>query len=398
MAKHHSRRIYSSEPGRHRCLKARSLSPHRRGYAYAVDRYAWLPDHQQHAAFSLAHADDLIERVGRITLEHTRQGTVTLDNIVSGESVAITVTGVAPLPQAVTRLASDALNQLRSTIEHVLYAEVEYRIDVPLTSGQARSVAMPCTLSADKLQEWAKKRGVGVLQPGTDLYRRIADLQPFQRKDSQAHPLKVLVEHTNYSKHRTPSVAAVLVGAFIPDQHSDDIQVAEPPNRPIQTGDILARLPVGRVTEGNLWPQISIQRPHTQSWHIVVHELRDLEAWVRRIALPILIAGTTDITPLPPHLDITVGYSDFRAALATAGTTPAAARLDRLLHAEMAREALPGILRMHPHGAPHGEALTAWTATLSDDEALQRFESLRGLEGHNLDSAVRAMIDEALSA
>lgn len=39
-----------------------------------------------------------------------------------------------------------------------------------------------------------------------------------------------------------------------------------------------------------------------------------------------------------PH----VGYADFRAALDPA---PAAKRLNRLLHAEIAREALPGVLR-----------------------------------------------------
>jgi hypothetical protein len=364
-----------------------------------VDRYTWLPDHQQHVAYSLAHADDLIERAGRIALEYTRQDTVTLDDIVAGETVAMTVTGVAPLPQAVVRLASDALNQLRSTLEHVLYAEVEHRAEAPLTREQARSVEMPCTLSADKLQEWATKRprrDVGVLQPGTDLYRRIADLQPFQRRDSEAHPLKVLVEHTNHSKHRTPSVAATLVGALIPDQPSDDIQVTKPPGRPIQVGDVLLRLPVGRVATGNLFPKISILRPHTQTWHILIHELRDLESWVRRIALPVLIAGTTDVCPLPPHLDITVGYANIRKALTAADPTPAADRLNRLIHAEIAREKLPGILGMHPHGAPHGQALTAWAATLGDDETIQRFENLHRLELDDLDIAIRSMIDEAL--
>ncbi|WP_433249002.1 hypothetical protein ACQPYK_01560 [Streptosporangium sp. CA-135522] len=323
-----------------------------------MDRYAWLPSHQQHAAYSLAHADNLIERAGRIALEHTQRGTMTLDDRVTGNLVAMTVTGVAPLPQAMVRLASDALNQLRSTLEHVLYAEIEHRVSVPLTSGQARGVEMPCVLSADKLREWATKgarRDVGVLHPGTDLYRRITDLQPFQRRDFQAHPLKVLVEHTNHSKHRTPSIAATLIGAVTPDRPSDDIQVTTPPGRPIQVGDVLARLPVGGVVEVNLWPKVSIQRPHTQTWHILIHELRDLESWVRRIALPMLIAGTTDVSPLPPHLDITVGYADFRTALDAASPAPAADRLDRWLRAEIARQAIPDVLRAHPHGIPHGQ-------------------------------------------
>ncbi|WP_063766283.1 hypothetical protein [Streptosporangium amethystogenes] len=366
-----------------------------------MDRYAWLPSHQQHAAYSLAHADNLIERAGRIALDHTRRGTVTLNDIVVGDFATMTVTGVVPLPQAMVRLASDALNQLRSTLEHVLYAEIEHRVDAPLTSGQARGVEMPCTSSVDKLQEWATRRprrDVDVLQPGRDLYRRIADLQPFHRRNSQdAHPLKVLVEHTNHSKHRTPSLAATLIGAVTPDRPSDDIQVTMPSDRPVQVGDVLARLPVGRVVEVNLWPKVSIQRPHTQTWHILIHELRDLESWVRQTALPTLIAGSTDVSPLPPHLDITVGYADFRTALDAASPAPAADRLEKLVGAEMAREGLPGILLLHPHGVPHGQALTAWAATLSDDEVLQRFESLHGLEWHDFDATVRAMIDEALN-
>ncbi|MEU4332548.1 hypothetical protein [Nonomuraea dietziae] len=367
-----------------------------------MDRYAWLPSHQQHAAYSLAHADTLIERAGRIALDHTRRDTVALDDIVVGDFVAMTLTDVALLPQAMVRLASDALNQLRSTLEHVLYVEVEHRVSVPLTSGQARGMEMPCTSSVDKLQEWATKRprrDVDVLQPGTDLYQRIAHLQPFHRRNSQdAHPLKVLVEHTNHSKHRTPSIGATLIGALRPDRPSDDIQVTTPPDRPIKVGDVLATLPIGHVVEVSLWPKVSIQRPHTKTWHILIHELRDLESWVRRIAVPMLIAGSTDVSPLPPHLDITVGYADFRTALDTADHSPAADRLERLLGAEIAREALPGVLLLHSHGVSHDQALTAWAAALSDDEALQRHESLQGLQGHSLDAAVRTMIDEALNA
>ncbi|MFC0039556.1 hypothetical protein [Actinomadura rayongensis] len=364
-----------------------------------MDRYAWIPEHQQHAAYSLAHADNLIERAGRLVLEHTRKGTVTLDDVVSGTTVALTVTGVAPLPQAVARLTSDALNQLRSTLEHVLYAEVEHRVEVPLTNEQARSLEIPATLAADKLRDWATRKPrkeIAVLQPETDLYRRIAHLQPFQRRDSDAHPLKVLAEYTNHSKHRAPAVAAVQVGATIPDQPSDGFQVVEPPGHPIQVGDILARGPVGRISTGSLFPKVSILRPHSRTWHILIHELRDLESWVRRIALPMLITGTTEVDPLPPHLDITVGHADFGTALAAADPVPAADRLDEILKAGIAREALPDLLRTHPDGAQHGQALSAWAASLSDDEAVQKLERLKNCDPRTLNTVVRTMIDEAL--
>ncbi|MEV4889197.1 hypothetical protein AB0K48_07405 [Nonomuraea sp. NPDC055795] len=315
--------------------------------------------------------------------------------------VSTTVTGVAPLPQALVRLASDALNQLRSTLEHVLYAEIEHRSGGASSSENARAVEVPCTPSANDLQKWAEKRprrGLTVLQPGTALYRRIADLQPFQRRDSQdAHPLKILVAHTNHSKHRTPSLAATFVADVRPDEPSDDIQVTPPLNRPIEVGDILAIQPVGRVVEAGLWPKIAIRRPHTNEWIILIHELRDLESWVRRSAVPLLITGSTDVCPLPPHLDITVGYADFRTALSSAGPEPAADRLEKLLLAEMAREALPGLLLLHPHGKPHGQALAVWAAALTDEEAIRRFNSLNRPATYELDAIVRAMIDEALT-
>jgi hypothetical protein len=73
------------------------------------------------------------------------------------------------------------------------------------------------------------------------------------------------------------------------------------------------------------------------------------------------IAGTIDVSPLPHHLDITVGYIDCSTALAAIRPTPAVDRLNKFLHVKAAREALPTPCACIPtvhctasgHGPPH---------------------------------------------
>ncbi|WP_344547283.1 hypothetical protein [Actinomadura fulvescens] len=119
-----------------------------------MDRYSWLPDHQQHVVYSLAHADDLIARTGQLVLDYTEPGALELDNIRSGDREEVVVTGVAPLPQGIVRLAADALNQLRSVLEHIVYAELTHLANGSLTDQQARSIEMPATNSADSYLQW----------------------------------------------------------------------------------------------------------------------------------------------------------------------------------------------------------------------------------------------------
>lgn len=40
----------------------------------------------------------------------------------------LTLASISPIPEAVPRLTADAINQMRSAIEHALFAEVEFQI------------------------------------------------------------------------------------------------------------------------------------------------------------------------------------------------------------------------------------------------------------------------------
>ncbi|HEV7933161.1 MAG TPA: hypothetical protein VGP70_12750 [Actinomadura sp.] len=366
-----------------------------------MDRYSWLPDHQQHVLYSLAHADDLIARTGRILYGYTERGTLDLENVAVGGTARLTVTGVVPIPQAVPRLTADALNQLRSTLEHVVYAEVVHQVGRPLSPQEARSIEMPAAATTDDFDTWLKHRHrsrLPPLQPRATLRARLRDLQPFQRRESEEHPLRILVEHTNWSKHRTPSVAATLIGAVIPDGPAEGILVSTSQNRPVEIGDVLASGPADLRVPLDIWPQISIQRPHSESWHILLRELRDLEEWVREVALPVLIAGTRNVPPLPPHLDTTVGYGDFRAALAAASPTPAAARAAMDLQVGVARDGLARTIALHPEGKKNIDAIKRWVAALRPDEVLQKVASLQLPDLLQLDTVVRTMIADARKA
>ncbi|GAA2627239.1 hypothetical protein GCM10010411_75410 [Actinomadura fulvescens] len=208
--------------------------------------------------------------------------------------------------------------------------------------------------------------------------------------------MQVLVAHTNWSKHRTPSVASTLLGAVRVDGPARGVVIPDVPDRPVQVGDVLASAPADRVIPFSIWPKVSIQRPHTGSWHKLLHELRDLEWWVREVAVPILITGTKQVPALPPYLDTAVGYADIQAALDAADPTPAATRIARTLDVQTVRKDLPEILGLYPGAEQHAAALTAWVEGLTDDQVLAKFASLRVSDPRQLDFMAKAMVAEAL--
>lgn len=208
----------------------------------------WLPSHQSHMLYTIAHADGLIERMGDALYSYLQVGPFELEARILGGREEVVVRSLSPMPEAVPRLASDALNQLRSAMEHALYV----------------------------------------------LGRRIEVLQPYQGEDSQTHPLKVLAEHTNLSKHRMPAVAAVRLGTIVLKFPFPGLVISGD-DTALEVGDVLASLPAGRHIPMDIWPKIGIRRPHTGAWMILVQELLELEAWVRTEALPLIIMGTKEL-------------------------------------------------------------------------------------------------------
>lgn len=341
---------------------------------------AWLPDHQLHVLATLAHVDGLISNIGSVLFDYVSgEGPLEFANVTDGFQVRVTVKAVAPLPEVLPRYVADALTQMRATIEHAVYAEVEHELGRPLDEHEARCIEMPALTKSDELEKWLARSGRPKLPPlhhGTHLVRRIDDLQPYHRRDADQHPLRLLAQHTNWVKHRTPAVAATRIGIVIPDRAHPQLVIHDwDQDRPLQPGDTLASGPEGLRVPLSIVPTVSVQRPHTRTWHVLMHELRDLEEWVRTVAIPHLVVGTQDLGTLQPQLDIMTGHSDLRAALRTAGEVPAAIRAERRLQAVIAREGLVDALALHPRRFDRS-SIRAWVNSLDDGEVLDRHERL----------------------
>jgi hypothetical protein len=48
------------------------------------------------------------------------------------------------------------------------------------------------------------------------------------------------------------------------------------PGLSVQTATLIVPL--------DIWPTVSIRRPHTDTWHVLIQELGGLEEWVRTVA------------------------------------------------------------------------------------------------------------------
>ena len=171
------------------------------------------------------------------------------------------------------------MNTLRAALEHAIYSEAEVRVGRHLTDKEARSIEMPAKTSATDFLRWveAKRKAVSVFND-KDFVERISSLQPFNRTSGpDLHPMALLAEHTNHSKHRSPSVAAVRLGAVRADQTYEDL-VLTPSSEggvPVEPGSIIASGPIGRVTPLDIWPRVSVQRPGSKEWVLLVKNYRN---------------------------------------------------------------------------------------------------------------------------
>lgn len=80
-----------------------------------------------------------------------------------------------------------------------------------LAADEARTIEGAACATPDACDTWPRPR-VESASLGSSL-EWIRQLRPFHRQQPETHPLRVLVERISWSKHRTPSGAAVLLGA-----------------------------------------------------------------------------------------------------------------------------------------------------------------------------------------
>ncbi|MEV6962674.1 hypothetical protein AB0M97_26540 [Streptomyces sp. NPDC051207] len=100
-----------------------------------------------------------------------------------------------------------------------------------------------------------------------------------------------------------------------------------------------------------------------------------MEDWVRTTAIPIIVTGGREVTPLPPQLDISTGYDDLRSELPRAGAASAAERGEQRIQAAVARAGLTEIL-VPLMGSDMSDTISEWAATLTNDAVLERVNHL----------------------
>lgn len=375
--------------------------------------YDWLPDRHLGVAATLSHVDDLIGQVGDLLFDYQTQpgGTFSLEEVLTaaGSHSQTVVQRIAPIPRKVPLLVADALVALRAALEHVLFTEAEFLSGAPLGEKAARLVEMPAAQTFEKFKAWQKQRSrnaAPVLQPGSELVRRIYGLQPLHRlREPDLHPLALLVLHTNHAKHRTPAITAVRLAAMYSDDEPPR-SMSELPQRseePLRCGEVIGETPLGSRVPLTLFPTVGINRPGTNRWPVLMKELAEIAEWVRTQALPRLITGTDPPEPaFRTRYNITVGHDDERAAILAGSTTSAAELHTERLTSAVARQDFLDLLASL-NGAPGQSQIAAWLESLTDTEVfswqsrlLTNFTQDVHTMRHNLELLQR-MCDDALS-
>lgn len=360
---------------------------------------SWLPQHQNHAFFTTAHIDGIINNLSTALERYQRDEPVQLARRFTETEEQVVLKGIRPVPQAAARLFADALNQARNSIEHALFAEVLHRLDRPLTADESRALEIPAFDQPEKFERWAQNKhrlSIGLIAPGNDLYERLLRLQPFHRQDPHHHPLRLLTEHTNFAKHREPTVAFTRVARFDVDSKMASRPMGE--RDVVEVGDVLAAVAIGKHELLSVWPEVAVQRPHTGEWQTLMREAGEIADWVRRQALPILIVGETDLPPIPPALDITVVYANTDAAWRAAGETSAAKRMQNRIGGELLRG---NILEMMVDlfGTESRRAFSAWLDGMDDETVMGKFwEVLQSASRGDLAPYLRAADNWAAEA
>lgn len=313
-----------------------------------TDDTGWIPDACLPIAFKLARADELAwELFGLVFDGYARQQPIRLRARLEGERDYVTVEGVKPIPPVVPLVFGDAINQLRSSLDHALLALIEQARGHELPEDQARTIMFPITATETAFIRDMKRSGRVVPELATDtpLYEAIATLQPWHANQQEflaevpsapfatalpprdpIHPLVLLQRYSNYDKHRrihfSSTRNAYLAIQAPPDRYRTHFTI----DGEFSAGTDLVSVRQGDQVIIDFYPHIAVQRPDSDTWAPPVWDLHQIHQYLATHAHPTLICGHSNNGPLPPAIDLRSDFESPRRRLQLASQDDAFTR------------------------------------------------------------------------
>jgi hypothetical protein len=300
----------------------------------------WLPDAFLPLLFKLSRANHLCNELADLLLDLGEQDVLDLVTVVRDGKSICHLRGVVTPPPAIGLVFGDAINQLRSALDHAVLMIVEQERGETLSSKLSQRTSFPVCRDPKAFTKWCEDRSKALpqLAPGSPIASRLEALQPFHPSqidpeasspthDSTAtlfltptssdgqllvehHPLAGLAAWSNEDKHRRLNVA--ILRSVFQGIMPDPAYHPSPPEyewlasgHDLIPGTDLWAVSAGSTMVADVHPYAAIMRPETRLWRPPVSEINIYQRWVGETALPFLITGKGDTPPLPPDLCFT---------------------------------------------------------------------------------------------
>ncbi|WP_157749260.1 hypothetical protein [Jatrophihabitans sp. GAS493] len=297
----------------------------------------WLPDSLVPVAYKLARADELAWEIFTIAIGWSSKGPLHLESRIANGREFVHLRGIDPIPPILSLVLGDAINQLRSTLDHAVLALIEDFRQESIPESVAHRVNFPIYEDREKFDRWVQRAPLAEMAPDAEIGHRIFQLQPFNdlhethfvmsrtNADSRHpgpgdHPLLLLQAYSNNDKHRRLVLSAARNVVTTSSVSFDQIEQHTPEDGELVAGTDLYSVRAGTTAVLDLNPYAAIRRPTTGSWQPPGREIWLLHSYLAERALPILSTGTTDHS-IPPQIDLRGPEIDPYQRLREAGRT-----------------------------------------------------------------------------
>jgi|GEM_PF-4075598 len=299
-----------------------------------------LPAHLASLALRLGRVDELVADIAHACFAFVRSNPVEMRERRRGDTAELFVHAVDPVPPIIGLAFSDAVNQMRSTLDNALVLLLEQERREPLTGRAERAAKF---LIHEKEAEYYNTlkpmlRHLPELAPDQPLGLRMFEMQPFRPLERirqmrvrsgngdthGGHHLRVLQAYSNADKHRRPHIFTVGNAALASTMGAASFHTA--PLAELVEGQVISSTRDKKIDVIEFWPFVGVRRPDVGELVPPGAELDELHRYLGQVALPRL-AGLPQGSFFPPQVDLrSLGRTE-QERVATASPSYAHARL-----------------------------------------------------------------------